>query len=92
MAKDFEAMEDSNRSSNPSIHDVSNPSRRLLLQGGAMGAMAALLAPLAACSSVGPFAAGPKLGFQGIAIGDGDKLVVPDGYVCLLYTSPSPRD
>ena len=81
MAKDFETMEDSNRSSNPSIHDVSNPSRRLLLQSGAMGAMAALLAPLAACSSVGPFAAGPKLGFQGIAIGDGDKLVVPDGYV-----------
>jgi hypothetical protein len=28
MAKDFSLMEDSNRSSNPSIHDVSDPSRR----------------------------------------------------------------
>ena len=37
-------MEDSNRSSNPSVHDVSDPSRRLLLQGGAVGAVAALLA------------------------------------------------
>ena len=44
MAKDFETLEDSNRSSNPSIHEVSLPSRRLLLQGGAMGAGAALLA------------------------------------------------
>ena len=42
MAKDFETMEDSNRSSNPSIHDVSSPSRRMLLQGGALGAVAAL--------------------------------------------------
>ncbi|MEO6625335.1 MAG: alkaline phosphatase PhoX, partial [Burkholderiaceae bacterium] len=81
MAKDFETMEDSNRSSNPSIHDVSNPTRRMLLQGGAMGAVGALLAPLAACTAGGPFAAGPKLGFKGIAIGEGDKLVVPNGYV-----------
>jgi hypothetical protein len=28
MAKDFRPMEDSNRSSNPSIHDVSRPARR----------------------------------------------------------------
>ena len=81
MAKDFETMEDNNRSSNPSIHDVSTPSRRMLLQGGALGAVAALLAPLAACTAVGPFATGPKLGFKGIGIGEGDKLVVPDGYV-----------
>ncbi|HZE91175.1 MAG TPA: alkaline phosphatase PhoX [Rhizobacter sp.] len=31
MAKDFAAMEDSNRSSNPSIHEVSDPARRTLL-------------------------------------------------------------
>ena len=45
MAKDFETMEDSNHSSNPSIHEVSQPSRRTVLQGGALGAVAALLAP-----------------------------------------------
>ena len=46
MAKDFSLMEDSNRSSNPSIHDVSAPSRRTLLRGG-LGALAGnFLAPL----------------------------------------------
>ncbi len=29
MAKDFERMEDSNRSTNPSIHEVSDPARRV---------------------------------------------------------------
>ena len=46
MAKDFSLMEDSNRSSNPSIHEVSAPSRRTLLRGG-LGALAGnFLAPL----------------------------------------------
>ena len=31
MAKDFAAMEDSNRSANPSIHEVSDPARRVVL-------------------------------------------------------------
>ena len=38
MAKDFSRMEDSNRSSNPSIHDISSPSRRTLLKCGAAAA------------------------------------------------------
>lgn len=33
MAKDFERMEDSNRSANPSIHEVSDPARRVVLLG-----------------------------------------------------------
>ena len=37
-------MEDSNRSSNPSIHDVSDPARRLLLRGGLGLSLGALLA------------------------------------------------
>jgi hypothetical protein len=88
MAKDFDTMEDSNRSANPSIHEVSDPKRRILLRGGS-AAVAALLAPLAGC---GAFKAtldqnlallqrGPKLGFKGIPPGVGDKLVVPPGYV-----------
>ena len=40
MAKDFSTMEDSNRSSNPDIHSVSDPARRVWLQGG-LGALAA---------------------------------------------------
>ncbi len=39
MAKDFSQMEDSNRSSNPSIHDVSDPARRMVLRGGAAAAL-----------------------------------------------------
>ena len=71
MAKDFSLMEDSNRSSNPSIHDVSAPSRRTLLRGG-LGALAGnFLAPLSSvagaaalvgCATPGS-GAGPLLGF-----------------------------
>ena len=39
MSKNFSLMEDSNRSSNLSIHDVSDPSRRQVLRGG-LGALA----------------------------------------------------
>ena len=38
MPKDFSQMGDSNRSSNPSIHEVSDPSRRTLLRGAAAAA------------------------------------------------------
>ena len=48
MAKDFSLMEDSNRSSNPTIHEVSDPSRRTILRGG-LGALAgSFFAPLSA--------------------------------------------
>jgi len=80
MAKDFSLMEDSNRSSNPSIHDVSDPQRRIVLRGGAMAAALSLLGPLAGCASMGAAASGPKLGFKGIPAGVGDKLVVPEGH------------
>ena len=33
-SKDFDSMEDSNRSANPSIHEVSDPARRTVLRGG----------------------------------------------------------
>ena len=47
MAKDFSTLENSNRSGNSNIHDLSDPSRRMVLRGGAAGAVGALLAPLA---------------------------------------------
>ena len=76
MAKDFDTMENSNCSSNPSIHDVSPIARRTVLKAGAFSSLAALLTPLASmtgCAAVGVPA--PKLGFKGIPVGLGDKLV-----------------
>ena len=83
MAKDFSTMEDSNRSSNPTIHEVSVPSRRIVLRGGLGAALGGLLAPLATvtlpgCASTG---GGSLLGFKGIAVSVADKITVPDGYM-----------
>jgi len=87
MAKDFETMEDSNRSSNPDIHSVADAGRRVFVHGGVAALAAGALAPwLAACTGLaGPGGAakgsGPLLGFKGIAPGFGDAFVVPEGYV-----------
>jgi secreted PhoX family phosphatase len=80
MAKNFDTMEDSNRSGNPSIHDVSSPHRRLVLQGSLGVALAAAFGPwLAGCAGAAA-GRGPLLGFKPIAIGTGDAVVVPEGY------------
>ncbi len=82
MPKDFDTMEDSNRSANPSIHDVSSPKRRTVLQGSAAWATLSLLAPLAACQSAGASRSGaPLVGFVGIPLGTQDAIQVPEGYV-----------
>ena len=78
MAKDFDTMEDSNRSDNPTIHEVLSASRRTVLKGGAAVSLASMLAPLVGCAAVAD--GRPKIGFKGIAPGIGDKLVVPEGY------------
>jgi uncharacterized protein len=75
MAKDFTTMEDSNTSSNPSIHDVSNPSRRTLLQGSAIASISSLMGCAALANGTGPM-----ISFKAIPAGFGDKLVVPEGY------------
>ncbi len=81
MAKDFSTMEDSNRSSNPSIHELSDPARRSLLRGGLGAAVAGLLAPLAGCAGVGGGVfAGPLLGFKSVPISTADAIAVPEGY------------
>ena len=81
MAKDFSTLENSNRSTNPSIHDVLAESRRSFLKSGVTLSLASALAPLAGCASWGPTQ--PKIGFKGIPVGMGDKLVVPEGYVAM---------
>ncbi len=84
MAKDFDTMEDSNRSSNPSIHEVSAPSRRTVLRGGLAGTLTGLLAPLSGvaaltgCATVG--AAGSLIGFKSVPVSTADSVVVPEGY------------
>jgi uncharacterized protein len=86
-SKDFDSMEDSNRSTNPSIHDVSDPARRTVLRGTLGLAAAALYGPMAASCAAPTMmrekatALAPSIGFKGIPIDASDKLVVPDGYV-----------
>jgi secreted PhoX family phosphatase len=76
MAKDFTQMEDSNRSSNPSIHDISQPERRMFLGGSGALALSMLLP---ACAQT-PVAQAAALSFKPIPIGTKDDIVVPEGY------------
>ena len=83
MAKDFETMEDSNRSGNRSIHELSDPARRVLLRGGLSAAVAALFAPLAGCAtSPAGSSSGSLMGFMSIGTDQSPNgLRVPAGYV-----------
>ncbi len=81
MAKDFSTMEDSNRSSNPNIHDMSDPTRRTVLRGGLGLSLGALLAPMAGCATPTLGGGGPVLGFAPVAASAADAVVVPPGYV-----------
>ena len=103
MSKDFDTMEDSNRSANAAIHDVSDPARRRWLHGG-LGALAgSVFAPLwAGCaelqqplaSSASAATAGtagaappPRLGFERVPAGRGDSVVVPPGYEATAFVA-----
>ena len=101
MAKDFSLMEDSNRSANPSIHEVSAPARRTVLQAGGAAGLLALLAPLGsltACAglqggstppagSAAPGSAGPLFSFKGVPADTSDRVVVPEGYVASVIAA-----
>jgi len=84
MAKSFETMEDSNRSSNPSIHDVSDPGRRTVLKRSLGAGASALFASLAGCAHLAP---GPRLGFAAVPVTNADTLVVPKGYVAQVIAA-----
>ncbi len=79
MAKDHDAMEDSNRSSNPSLHEISDPARRTLLTGATGVALASLFSPLAGCATAPANAS--RLGFRSVPPGTADTVAVPEGYV-----------
>ncbi len=80
MAKDFSKMEDSNTSSNPSIHDVSDPARRLFMRGGMALAAGGLFSGLAGCAAGGMATSGSLIGFTGVPISLKDGITVPEGY------------
>ncbi|MCA0244701.1 MAG: PhoX family phosphatase [Proteobacteria bacterium] len=73
------SADDHNRSANLSIHEVSDPARRIVLRGG-LGALAGgLFAPwLAGCASPGGGAA--ALGFTAVPPSTADALRLPPGY------------
>ncbi len=84
MAKDFSTMEDSNRSSNPSLHELSDPSRRTLLRGGLGATVTGFLAPLSGMAALAgcatPGSGGALLGFKSVPLGTADAISVPEGY------------
>lgn len=79
MAKDFDRMENSNRSANPSIHEVSDPARRVFLLDGigalAVGALSPWLTGRAVAAGRGPL-----LGFNPVPVSEKDRVLVPEGY------------
>lgn len=88
MRRPIDTIEDSNRSRNPSLHEVSDPARRRVLRlsmGGAAaaiyGALPAALLPGCTAPGAGPHGAPPRLGFAGVPPSGEDRLVVPEGYV-----------
>jgi secreted PhoX family phosphatase len=74
---DRDAPEDSNRSANPSLHEISDPARRQWLRLSTGAAAAALYGPLLAGCTTLP----PRLGFAGVPPSTADAVVVPAGYV-----------
>ncbi len=85
MSKDFSTMEDSNRSSNSSIHELSDPARRTLLFGGAGAAATGLLGLLGGCAT--PSGNAPLLGFKSVAATTTDTVTVPEGYVAQVIAA-----
>ncbi|HEX6723481.1 MAG TPA: alkaline phosphatase PhoX, partial [Burkholderiaceae bacterium] len=85
MAKDFDTMEDSNRSANPTIHDVCDPRRRVVLQGGVGALVAGVLAPWLTSCATTPADSGPLIGFKGIGTDASDAVRVPEGYVARAF-------
>ena len=91
-SKDFDSMEDSNRSSNPSIHALSDPARRTVIRGGLGLAASALYAPLVSgCAGAAtremPKPGLPVIGFKSVPATATDTLVVPEGYVASVIAA-----
>ena len=86
MAKDFSTMEHSNASRNPSIHQISNPQRRTVVQGSVVASLASLFG-LSACATGQPASAQPLLGFKSISTSTADTIRVPEGYTARVFAA-----
>ncbi|MSQ20076.1 MAG: PhoX family phosphatase [Betaproteobacteria bacterium] len=80
MSKDFEQMESSNDSTNATIHAVSDPARRVFVQGGMAALATGVLAPWLTGYATSAQAAQPLFTFKSIPTAMTDAVVVPDGY------------
>ena len=78
MAKEADAMEDSNRSGNPSIHDVSDPDKRQSLHW--LMALGLLSQTTLQAAQANPNKRGSRLGFEGISASTEDAVRVPPGH------------
>jgi uncharacterized protein len=99
MAKDFTTMENSNVSNNPSIHQVSNPKRRVLLQAGAAVSGMGILNALSGCATAASSHAKTlsalsttrlsslSPGFKAIAPSALDAVIVPEGYTATAFAA-----
>src|SRR4051812_6027177 len=93
MSKDFDAMEDSNRSANPSIHQVSDPARRVVLRSGLGAALLGPLSGLGLASCALPpgepqglgRSIGPRIGFASVPASPADRVSVPPGYAATPF-------
>ncbi len=97
MAKDFSTMENSNRSRNPSIHEVSDPKRRVLLQAGAALFGGGVLNALSGCAAIARPSAAVGMTvpstrisdfsptFKSIAPSMLDTVIVPEGYTATAF-------
>jgi uncharacterized protein len=89
MSSELFELENSNPSSNTSIHEVSRPERRVFLGAGLGLAGSFYLGALGGCATAAQTENGAnvasrpntKLGFERIAADSADRLVVPKGYV-----------
>jgi uncharacterized protein len=90
MPKDFATMEDSNPSANPSIHDVSDPARRVWLQTSVALALGSWLGGCGTTDASSPDdepalgkmpPPGALIGFKNVPMSKTDGIVVPEGYV-----------
>jgi uncharacterized protein len=79
MAKDFDLMEDSNRSANPSIHEVSDPGRRVFVLGGIGALTIGALSPWLPRRAVAADGRLPLLGFKPVPVSEKDRVLVPEG-------------
>ena len=80
MFKDPDLMEDSNHCANPTLCELSEPTRRQWLTQALQWSALAWL-PVSGCASLPGAGPGhPRLGFVGIAPSRADALAVPPGY------------